>query len=240
MNDLPHFKLITLASSRGFKTGRPISGHGYGSDESGSDYEDTMRKSFGYAQPFGDPERQCTHSGQCSGIGAQGYYGARAKLSPGLRGCSDEEKRFIGITTIFVVAHLVLKFHAAGQEEDPKLMISMLLQRLQTSEPTLEAAITYNLVDLALVASEESFIDVARAFLVINCAMNLEDPRFSNNMRVLAAQTRLAWELDQRPDLYDVYLVRLLTLFGDKGVVVQNVAMPNRQVKFIIAYAANL
>jgi carnitine O-acetyltransferase len=35
------------------KTGRPISnGHGYASDESGSDYEDTMRESFGCAQLF--------------------------------------------------------------------------------------------------------------------------------------------------------------------------------------------
>jgi carnitine O-acetyltransferase len=37
---------------RDSKTGRPINGHGYGSDESGSDYEDTMRESFGYAQLF--------------------------------------------------------------------------------------------------------------------------------------------------------------------------------------------
>ncbi|KAG1860880.1 hypothetical protein F4604DRAFT_1790537, partial [Suillus subluteus] len=109
-------------------------------------------------------------------------------------------------------------------------MISMLLQRLRTLELTLEAAIAYNLVDLALVAPEESFIDVVRVFLLINCATNLEDPGFPNNM-VLAAQTRLARELDQKPDLYDVYLVELLTLFGDKGVAIQNVATSARNVK---------
>ncbi|KAG2135222.1 uncharacterized protein EDB93DRAFT_1242600 [Suillus bovinus] len=148
----------------------------------------------------------------------------------GLHGRSDEEKQLIGITTISVVTRLALEFHAAGQEEVTKLTISMLLQRLRTLEPTLEAAIAYNLVDLALVAPEESFIDVARAFSLINRATNLEDPRFSNNM-VLAAQTRLARELDQRPDLYDVYLVELLTLFGDKGVAIQNVATSDRHVK---------
>jgi phosphatidylinositol 4-kinase len=82
-------------------------------------------------------------------------------------------------------------------------------------EPTLEAAIGYNLVDLALVAPEESFIDVARALSLINRATNLEDPRFFTYM-VLAAQTILACELDQRPDLYDVYVVEPLTLFGDR------------------------
>ncbi|KAG2144576.1 hypothetical protein DEU56DRAFT_790388 [Suillus clintonianus] len=148
----------------------------------------------------------------------------------GLHGCSDEEKRLIGITTISVVTRLALEFHIAGQEEVTKLTISMLLQRLRTSEPTLEAAIAYNLVDLALVAPEESFIDVAHAFSLINRATNMEDPRFSNNM-LLAAQTRLARELNQRPDLYDVYLVELLTLFGDKGVAIQNVATSDRHVK---------
>jgi hypothetical protein len=58
----------------------------------------------------------------------------------------------------------------------------MLLQHLRTSEPTLEAAIAYNLVDFVLVTSEESFIGVAHACLLISSATNLKDPRFSNNM----------------------------------------------------------
>jgi hypothetical protein len=51
----------------------------------------------------------------------------------------------------------------------------MLLQRLRISEPTLEAAIVYNLVDLALVDPEGSFIDVAHALSLINCATNFMD-----------------------------------------------------------------
>lgn len=41
---------------------------------------------------------------------------------------------------------------------------------------------------------------------------------------MLAAQTRLAREIDRRPDLYDAYLEELLTLFSDKGVAIQNTA----------------
>lgn len=97
----------------------------------------------------------------------------------GLRGRSDEEKRLIGITTISIVTRLALEF---DREEVTKLTISMLLQRLRTAEPTVEAAIAYNLVDLALVAPEDAFVDIIRAFSAINRTANPEDPRFSNNM----------------------------------------------------------
>lgn len=58
----------------------------------------------------------------------------------------------------------------------------MLLQRLRSAEPTVEAAIAYNLVDLALSAPESAFVDIIRAFSAINRSANPEDPRFSNNM----------------------------------------------------------
>jgi phosphatidylinositol 4-kinase A len=58
----------------------------------------------------------------------------------------------------------------------------MLLQRLRTAEPTVEAAIAYNLVDLALHAPESAFVDIIRAFSAINRSANPDDPRFSNNM----------------------------------------------------------
>jgi len=124
----------------------------------------------------------------------------------------------------------------------------MLLQRLQSAEPTVEAAIAYNLVDLALSAPENAFIDIIRVFSAINRSANPDDPRFSNNMvtflsypfrryrlihsyQVLAAQTRLAQELNRRPELYRIYLMELLTLFADKGVAIQNVVISNHQVK---------
>lgn len=58
----------------------------------------------------------------------------------------------------------------------------MLLQRLPSAEPTVEAAIAYNLVDLALDAPQPSFQDVICAFSTINRSANPEDQRFSNNM----------------------------------------------------------
>lgn len=97
----------------------------------------------------------------------------------GLRGRSDEEKRLIGITTISIVTRLALEF---DQEEVTKLTISMLLQRLRAAEPTVEAAIAYNLVDLALVAPEDAFVDIVHAFSSISRTANSDDPRFSNNM----------------------------------------------------------
>jgi phosphatidylinositol 4-kinase A len=58
----------------------------------------------------------------------------------------------------------------------------MLIQRLRISEPYAEAAITQNLVDLALKAPESSFLDIIRAFSSLSLSMHSEDPRFSNNM----------------------------------------------------------
>lgn len=48
---------------------------------------------------------------------------------------------------------------------------------------------------------------------------------------MLAAQTKLAQQLYRRPELYETYLVELLTLFADKGVAIQNIAISNRDLK---------
>lgn len=138
----------------------------------------------------------------------------------GLRGRSEDQKRLIGITTISVVSQLALEF----QEEDvTKLTISMLLQRLRSAEASVEAAIAYNLVDLALVAPAGAFVDITKAFSSISRFANADDPRLSGNM-IVASQTRLAQELKRRPDLYDGYLTELLGLFAEKGVAVQTMA----------------
>ncbi len=63
-----------------------------------------------------------------------------------------------------------------------RLTTSMLLQRLPSAEPTVEAAIAYNLVDLALTAPRSPFCDIIKAFSAINRSANPDDPRFSNNM----------------------------------------------------------
>ncbi|PCH37888.1 atypical/PIKK/PI4K protein kinase [Wolfiporia cocos MD-104 SS10] len=148
-------------------------------------------------------------------------------VETGLRELSDDERRTVGISSISIATRLALEFQS---EEVTRLTVSMLLQRLRTAEPTVEAAIAYNLVDLALIAPEASFMDIIRAFSAINRCAHLDDPRYSNN-QVLAAQTRLAQELHRRPELYELYLVELLTLFADKGVAIQNVAISNHHAK---------
>lgn len=100
-------------------------------------------------------------------------------METGLRGLTEDEKRLVGISTISVVTRLALEFQ---KEEVTRLTISMLLQRLRDAEPTVEAAIAYNLVDLALEAPESSFADIIKVFSNINGSANPDDPRFSNNM----------------------------------------------------------
>lgn len=68
----------------------------------------------------------------------------------------------------------------------------MLLQRLRTAEPTVEAAIAYNLVDLALEAPETAFADIIKVFSQINRSANPDDPRFSNNMVRVVSLLQLA------------------------------------------------
>ncbi|TFK42384.1 hypothetical protein BDQ12DRAFT_676115 [Crucibulum laeve] len=158
---------------------------------------------------------------------AESDHTAMHSLESGLRGLSEDERRLIGISTISVVTRLAIEFQI---EEVTRLTISMLLQRLRSAEPTVEAVIAYNLVDLALSAPESSFVEVIRAFSTINRSANPDDPRFSNNM-VLAAQTRLARELHKRPEFYESYLIELLTLFADKGISIQNLKIANHHVQ---------
>ena len=170
-------------------------------------------------------------------LGAQHQFAAQGRgtihsLESGLRGLSEDEKRLTGISTISVVTRLALELQ---MDDVTRLTISMLLQRLRSAEPTVEAAISYNLVDLALSAPKSAFVDVIRVFSSINRSANPDDPRFSNNM-VLAAQTRLAQELHRRPELYETYLVELLTLFADKGVAIQNLKTTNHHVKVDLNY----
>lgn len=143
----------------------------------------------------------------------------------GLKGKNEDQKRLIGITTISVVSQLALEFQ---DEEVIKLTISMLLQRIRSAEATVEAAIAYNLVDLALAAPASSFSDITRAFSSISRVANADDTRLSNNM-VVASQTRLAQELKRRPDLYDGYLTELLSLFAEKGIAVQTLATSEKR-----------
>lgn len=112
----------------------------------------------------------------------------------------------------------------------------MLLQYLRTAEASVESAIAWNLVHLALAAPQSSFVDIIRSFCYINRTGKVGENRTLNNMarhlpllavflltiqQVLAAQTRLAQSIKLRPQFYDVYLMEILSLFADKGISIQ-------------------
>ncbi|CAE6400878.1 unnamed protein product, partial [Rhizoctonia solani] len=149
-------------------------------------------------------------------------------IESGLRNKTDLEKRRIGMSTISVITRLALIFKG---EDVTKLCISLLLQRLPTAHPSVQGAISYNLVDLALAAPQNVFSDIIHVFSQINRVVEgAEDSsgvRASSN-QVLAAQTRLAHELKSRPELYETYLVELLTMFVDKGTAIQTQAGKDR------------
>ena len=63
-----------------------------------------------------------------------------------------------------------------------RLAVSMLLQNLRCAEPTVEGVIASNLVDLALCAPQNVFVDIIRAFSAISRTANPDDPKLSNNM----------------------------------------------------------
>ncbi|KAI5120463.1 hypothetical protein M0805_006483 [Coniferiporia weirii] len=148
-------------------------------------------------------------------------------LKTGLQEFNEEQQRLIGISTISVVTCLALEFK---MDEVTRLTVSMLLQRLRSAEPTVEAAIVYNLVDLAIISPENTFVDIIKAFSGINRSANRDDPRFSSNA-VIAAQTRLAQELRRRPEYRESYLMELLGLFIDKGVAIQNASVLEQHSK---------
>lgn len=58
----------------------------------------------------------------------------------------------------------------------------MLLQYLRSAETSVESAIAWNLVHLALVAPHTSFVDILRAFSNINRSEKLGEDRSLNNM----------------------------------------------------------
>lgn len=125
-------------------------------------------------------------------------FGTLHSVETGLRGLTEDEKRTVGISTISVATRLALESKSEevrsfcfevrdyivdkSSPQVTRLTVSMLLQRMRSAEPTVEAAIAYNLVDLALTAPQSSFLDIIRAFSAINRSANLDDTRFSNNM----------------------------------------------------------
>lgn len=58
----------------------------------------------------------------------------------------------------------------------------MLLQYIRTAEASIESAIAWNLVHLALVAPQKAFVDILRAFCFMNRSSKVGEDRTLNNM----------------------------------------------------------
>ena len=130
------------------------------------------------------------------GKDGQTDYATLHSVESALRGLTEEEKRLIAVSTISVVTRLAVEFETEEVRfglaasliqfysllQVTRLTVSMLLQHLRSAEPTVEAVIAFNLVDLALCAPENAFVDIIRAFSAINRTANPDDPRLSNNM----------------------------------------------------------
>jgi phosphatidylinositol 4-kinase len=115
-------------------------------------------------------------------------------VETGLRSFTDEEKRLVSISTVCVVSTLALEFKKEEVclrfmlwsfliwPQVTRLTISMLLQYLRTAEASVEAAIAWNLVHLALVAPKSAFVDILRAFCTINGTDTTGDDYALNSM----------------------------------------------------------
>lgn len=100
-------------------------------------------------------------------------------VETGLRIFDEDQRRLIGTSTISVVTQLALELN---EEAVTKLTVSMLLQRMRSAEASVEAAIAYNLVDLALAAPTKVFSDIIRAFSIIERVLDPGHPRLPSNM----------------------------------------------------------
>ena len=106
------------------------------------------------------------------GSDGQSDYAVLRSVGSALRGLTEEEKRLIAVSTISVVSRFAVEFEndearsvfttiLLGFNVFPqvtRLAVSMLLQYLRSAEPTVEAVIAFNLVDLALCAPENTLI----------------------------------------------------------------------------------
>lgn len=100
-------------------------------------------------------------------------------VETGLRIFDENQRRLIGMSTISVVTQLALELE---DEAVTKLTVSMLLQRMRSAEDAVEAAIAYNIVDLALAAPVKVFSDIIRAFSLIERVLDPGNPRLPSNM----------------------------------------------------------
>ncbi|KAG9304177.1 hypothetical protein G9A89_019739 [Geosiphon pyriformis] len=109
--------------------------------------------------------------------------------------------------------------------------VSLLILRLRNDTPPLEALILEKLVDVALIASEPVFHKIIEKFSAMSKELILSQENKLITTAVLKCQKYLAQRIDTRPEFYGLYMLKILTLFVDKGVVIQKAISQNGRVK---------
>ncbi|KAL1922497.1 uncharacterized protein VTP21DRAFT_10036 [Calcarisporiella thermophila] len=100
---------------------------------------------------------------------------------------------------------------------------SMLAERRRQSSPELGAFILAKLVDLAVIAPENLFSDITLLFSTIAKEPSVDEDEVLANA-IINAHHDLSKRIESRPELYQKYLIKLLSLFTDKGVQIQQQA----------------
>ncbi|CAG8689893.1 17249_t:CDS:10, partial [Rhizophagus irregularis] len=104
--------------------------------------------------------------------------------------------------------------------------VSMLGQRLHNHTPALDTLILEKFVDVALVSPEKVFSEIVQKFEDIS-----RQSLSPENKMVLKCQLDLASRLNSRPEFYGLYLLRILSLFVEKGVVIQQTVEKNGRLQ---------
>ncbi|CAG8444257.1 12972_t:CDS:10 [Acaulospora morrowiae] len=111
-------------------------------------------------------------------------------------------------------------------EDITALCVSMLAPRLRNHTPALDVVILEKFVDLALISSEKIFSEIVQKFSDISRQSLSPDNKIVTTA-VLRCQQDLANKIHCRPEFYELYLLKILSLFVEKGVGIQQTVAKN-------------
>ncbi|CDS12547.1 hypothetical protein LRAMOSA04741 [Lichtheimia ramosa] len=106
--------------------------------------------------------------------------------------------------------------------------LSMLAMRRKSLSISATASLTSRLVDLALVSPIGVFKDILNLFSTLSReALTIDNKQLTT--AIVNAQMSLAKRLSSRPELYDTYLISLLSLFVENGNTIQRTMTKNKK-----------
>ncbi|CAG8502818.1 1116_t:CDS:10, partial [Ambispora leptoticha] len=120
-----------------------------------------------------------------------------------------------------------------------KLAVSLLKQRLHFGNPSLDVLILDKLVEIALIGPEHVFLDITEKFNKISIQFIFSQENKIITTEVLKCQLKLAKRINARPEFYEKYMTKILSLFVEKGVKIQDTVSENGKVK-VTSLAAEL